>query len=238
MAKRDDLRRTRKGTVINVSSQKMEGLLAQALIQTIERIESEFTVTLTHDSKVYLKDIVSHLQSAFPDVQFEYKFDTSFLLPDGGILYMKSADGSKHVVLISEAKRQGTNDLRLAEGLAKQSKGNAIERLGKNVTGFRTWMATEGIFPFVVFGQGIDFSFDSSILDRVTTIAMFAPLNTVEVLNVGEDERFNRGSFFFREETWSSDEMADVMYEIVKRSIYYYFSKYGDASFLHLSNEQ
>lgn len=231
MAKREDLRRTRKGTVINVSSQKMEGLLAQALVATIERIESEFPVTLVHESKVYLSTIVNHLRTAFPDVDFDYRFDTSFLLPDGGILYVEALDGSQHVVLISEAKRQGTNDLREAEGLKKQSKGNAIERLGKNVTGFRTWMSTEGIFPFVVFGQGVDFDESSSILDRVTTIAMFAPLNTIEVVNVGDDKQFNRGSFFFRPESWSVEEMSAIMYEIVKRSLYYYFSKYGDSAF-------
>ena len=76
-------------------------------------------------------------------------------------------------ILISEAKNQGTNDLRLQEGLTKQAKGNAIERLGKNVIGLRTALMRESIFPFVCFGYGCDFAPDSSILDRVTTIAMF-----------------------------------------------------------------
>ena len=199
MGKREDLRRIRAGTVINVSSKKMETVLVQALVQTVERVAEKFQVALEHDSRIFLSEIVAHLQGAVPDVEFAYRFDTSCLLPDGGVLYILDKDGSRHVVLISEAKRQGTNDLREQEGLAKQSKGNAIERLGKNVIGFRTWMSTEGIFPFVAFGQGVDFDDTSSILDRVTTIAMFAPLNTIEVVNVGEDGRFDRGSFFFRE---------------------------------------
>jgi type II restriction enzyme len=41
-------------------------------------------------------------------------------------------------VLIAEVKNQGTNDLRAEEGLLKQAKGNAIERLGKNLLGLRT----------------------------------------------------------------------------------------------------
>lgn len=231
MAKREDLRRVRAGTVINLSSKKMEGLLAKALIDTVAKIEEKFAVKLQHEPRVFLSTIVTHLKQAFPDVPFDFHFDTSSLLPDGGILYMVGKDETKHIILISEAKRQGTNDLREAEGLAKQAKGNAIERLGKNVIGFRTWMSTEGIFPFVVFGQGVDFDDDSSILDRVTTIAMFAPLNQVEVSNVGEDQRFNRGSFFFRAETWSVEEMTDIMFEIAQRSIFYYYSKYGENYF-------
>ena len=233
MAKREDLRLTRTGTVINVSSQKMETALVQALQACTIAIQAEFAVTLVHEPKVHLRDIVNHLQSAYPDVPFNHHFDASFLLPDGGILYVVSNTGEKHVVLISEEKRQGTNDLRAEEGLAKQSKGNAIERLGKNVIGFRTWMFTEGIFPFVVFGQGVDFDKDSSILDRVTTIAMFAPLNTIEVTNLGDEGRFNRGSFFFRSEPWGVEEMTVNMTEVVRRSLFYYFAKHGDTAFLN-----
>jgi type II restriction enzyme len=233
MAKREDLRRTRKGTVINLSSKKMESALGSAVLKTINAIESNFDVELVHETKIHLRDIVSHLRAAYPDVTFNHHFNTSFLLPDGGILYAVSRTGEKHVVLISEAKRQGTNDLRAKEGLKKQAKGNAIERLGKNVTGFRLWMSTEGIFPFVVFGQGVDFADDSSILDRVSTIAMFAPLDTIEVVNVGDETQFNRGSFFFRSDDWSVDEMSEVMTEVVQRSLYYYFAKYGESFFIN-----
>jgi len=231
VAKREDLRRVRAGSIINVHSSKMESELIKALEKTVLLLDSEFEIELVHEPRIFLRDIVGDLRRDYPDVKFDYLFDTSFLLPDGGILYLKARDGTKRVVLISEAKRQGTNDLREAEGLKRQAKGNAIERLGKNVTGFRTWLRGEAIFPFVVFGQGVDFDTDSSILDRVTTIAMFAPLNTSEVHNVGENGMFNRGSFYFRASEWEVDEMAGIMYEIAKRSIYYYFAKYGDDSF-------
>ena len=42
------------------------------------------------------------------------------------------------MILISEVKSQGTNDAREKEGKSKQAMGNAIERLGKNMIGFRT----------------------------------------------------------------------------------------------------
>lgn len=231
MAKREDLRRTRKGTVINVSSRKMESLLMVAVASVIERLEEKFEVTLEHSSKVFLKEITNHLAESFPDIEFKHHFDSSFLTPDGGFLFLIDKQGRKHTILISEAKRQGTNDLRASEGLKQQAKGNAIERLGKNVIGFRTWMATENILPFVVFGEGVDFADNSSILDRVSTIAMFAPLNTVEVANLGEHGKFNRGSFFFRVETWQPEEMADILFDVAQRSIYYYFSKHGEKSF-------
>jgi type II restriction enzyme len=156
--------------------------------------------------------------------------------PDGGILFLVSENGAKFPILITEVKNQGTNELRAKEGLKKQAKGNAIERLGKNVIGFRTACLHETIFPFVCFGDGCDFADNSSILDRVTTIAMFGQLNRVRVHNEGGNCQFNRGSFFFREAQWTWQEMANTMYEIAESSIYYYFSKYGEASFL--SDEQ
>jgi type II restriction enzyme len=83
--------------------------------------------------------------------------------PDGGILHFVSKDQkTSYPILITEVKNQGTNDIRATEGTPKQAKGNAIERLGKNVIGFRTALLHEAIFPFVCFGDGCDFAPDSS----------------------------------------------------------------------------
>ena len=151
--------------------------------------------------------------------------------PDGGILSIQDKDGKLFPVLIVEVKNQGTNDLREAEGKPRQAKGNAIERLGKNVIGFRTAMLNEGIIPFVCFGDGCDFAASSSILDRVVTIGMFGPLNCIQVVSDGDQGQFNRGSFYFRPEPWTSKEMEAVMYEIAERSIHHYYAKYGKANF-------
>jgi len=231
MAKREQLRETRAGTVINTKSKKQESLLVKALKEAVESILAEFRVTLTHKSDVLLRDIVSELRSRFPEVPFHHFFDNTSLRPDGGVLYLVDRDGCEFPILISEAKRQGTNDARAQEGLAKQARGNAIERLGKNLTGFRTMMSGEGIMPFVVFGEGCDFADDSSILDRVTTLAMFGPLNRIDVVNLGDDGQFDRGSFFFREETWTVAEMVPILTEVARRSVYHYFSRYGADSF-------
>lgn len=134
-------------------------------------------------------------------------------------------------VLISEVKNQGTNELRRKEGLPRQARGNAIERLGKNVIGLRAALMRESIFPFVCFGYGCDFEEDSSILDRVTTIAMFGSLNKTYLHNTGTDGKFNRGSFYFRSKQWRVHEMLKVMKDIAERSVLYYFSKYGKERF-------
>jgi type II restriction enzyme len=127
-------------------------------------------------------------------------------------------------------KNQGTNDLRAEEGLPAQSKGNAIERIGKNLIGLRSALFRENIFPFVCFGYGCDFAPGSTILDRVSVMAMFGELNRTYLYNE-ELGRFNRGSFYFLRDKWTVDEMAAVMTDIAERSVHYYFAKKGEQHF-------
>ena len=227
MSRKDDLRRQRLGTVINLTAGKQESELGRALKDVEQRIQASFDVLLRHEKSWRLSNVIGRLESEFPEVPFGTPLATSAMKPDGGVLSIVDSRGLPHPILISEVKNQGTNDKRATEGLPKQSKGNAIERLGKNVIGFRTAMLAEGIMPFICFGYGCDFEDGSSILDRVLTIAMFGNLNELVVLNQGESGLFNRGSFFFREAPWTEAEMADRMYEVAERSIYYYFAKLG-----------
>lgn len=233
MAKKEQLRQTRNGTVINLTSSKQESALGVALNRSVEKIEDRFKLSLCHEMKVNNLQIVTRLRELYPTVDFEDPLANTYMKPDGGIVYIISkVDGFKYPILITEVKNQGTNDLRLKEGKKKQAKGNAIERLGKNVIGFRTMTLDEGITPFVCFGYGCDFEEGSSIIDRVRTIAMFGPLNKVQVVDDGPEGVFSRGSFYFREEEWSEDEMVKVMTDVMARSIYYYFSKYGEDFFI------
>jgi len=231
MASKYDFMKSRKGTIINRTSRQMEQSVTKALLKTIEYIEEKFNINLDHVSDLFLKDIVLELRERYTDVDFSYKFDKSSMRPDGGILSVVSKDGKKYPILITEVKNQGTNDILMAQGKPKQSKGNAIERLGKNVIGFRTVLLHESIFPFVCFGDGCDFASDSSILDRVITISMFGELNKIRVHNEGPNGIFNRGSFYFREKKWSEKEMFEIMKEVAEKSVYYYFSKYGENCF-------
>jgi type II restriction enzyme len=230
MSKKDDLRIQRDGTIINHISKTQEKTLVKSVRGVSSKLSLDFKgITLKLESNLYLKDVVAKLSRSFPEVDFHYFFDSSSMRPDGGILSLIGRDNTEHIILIAEKKNQGTNDLRNLEGKPKQAKGNAIERLGKNVIGLRTALLDESIFPFVCFGDGCDFSHDSSILDRVVTIAMFGNLNKIYLHN--QSDRFNRGSFFFRAQEWTESEMESTCYQIAKQSVYYYFSKYGEDYF-------
>lgn len=235
MADSDRLRKLRANTVINTTSKKQETEVMQALYQVEDHMNAVFgkRITLVHRNQWRVAEIVTELEKIYPNVEFHHHFDNTYIRPDGGLLFIESREESDFVfpILISEVKHQGTNDKRLREGLPKQARGNAIERLGKNLIGLRAALMRESIFPFVCFGYGNDFEDASSILDRVTTMAMFGRLNTTYLHNQ-HDGLFNRGSFYFREERWSVEEMADVMKDIAERSVLYYFSKYGQNFFL------
>jgi type II restriction enzyme len=231
MSDKNLLRKTRLGIVINATSKKQDSSIIKALQEVVNKLNKKFKVELVWYNCWYLRDIVKGLKTNFPEIEFHYLFDSSNIRPDGGILFMKATGGGLYPILLSEAKNQGTNALRIKEGLPVQAKGNAIERLGKNVIGLRTALLNESIFPFVCFGYGCDFAGDSSILDRVVTIAMFGKLNKTYLHNEGSGVKFNRGSFYFREKDWSVEEMIGIMYDIAERSILYYFSKYGKGSF-------
>lgn len=234
MAKKHDLRAQRAGTIINATSKRQEQALTKALVKVCERLHEKFPgIVLRHESQWLLPVVVAELQKKFPSVDFHHYHKTSAMKPDGGILAIVSNRGPTYPILIAEKKNQGTNDLRELEGKPKQAKGNAIERLGKNVIGFRAALLDESIFPFVCFGDGCDFADDSSILDRVVTIAMFGHLNQEHLHNQGPHGVFNRGSFYFRVNEWTEAEMAAACYSIAEKSVFYYYSKYGDGAFLN-----
>lgn len=160
MAEKHRLRVNRANTVINTTSKKQEKELDVALKSVSKRLLLKFPgIELRHESNWLLAAVVSQLKSDFPNVDFHYYHGTSSMRPDGGILSIVDRKTKKdYPILIAEKKNQGTNDLRALEGKEKQAKGNAIERLGKNVIGFRAALLKESIFPFVCFGDGCDFS--------------------------------------------------------------------------------
>ncbi len=231
MAEKHRLRLNRAGTIINTTSRQQESTLGKALKVATAELLDQFDLELVHKKRWFLSDIVDRLSAEFPDVDFYTPSPKASMNPDGGVLSITDHEGGEYPILVSEAKNQGTNDLRLAEGKKPQAKGNAIERLGKNVIGIRTAMLTERIVPFVCFGYGADFAEGSSILDRVATIAMFGELNRIDVVGGSNQDPFNRGSFFFRRDEWTKDEMAKILAEVGRRSIHYYLAQYGEGHF-------
>ena len=162
--------------------------------------------------------------------EFNTEFSDRTIVPDGGILYLvKKSTGEKFPLVIAEIKRQGTNKERVAEGKEKQATGNAIERLGKNLTGIRTMMNYEKITPFVCFGWGCDFAENlpetGTVRSKVVMMNQFYNLNQIYVFKRDGDSNhnyFSPVSMYFREERWSVNEMFNIMKEIAEASIRYY----------------
>ena len=232
MAHKLQLSGLHKNTTLNDVSKHQESTLMRAVLRVRGTLQYQYPMlSFNHESQWNLVEVVERLKELFPQVAFCDCMEKSTMKPDGGILSIHGKDGELYPILISEKKNQGTNDLRALQGKPKQAKGNAIERLGKNVIGLRAAMLGESIFPFVCFGDGCDFAADSSIVDRVKTIAMFGTLNELHLHNEGPDGIFNRGTYFFRSEEWTEDEMYEKSLDIAHRSILYYMSKYGMNTF-------
>ncbi len=226
MASSDFLRiNTNQHIIKNSHSVKMDGDIIVAKDLVLESLCKLYPhIEFTWIKKMYLKNIVSLLKIQFPQYadKFTFNEDTSFITPDWWFLFAKNKHGEIRIVLIAEVKRQWTNNKRKEEWLSKQAKGNAIERLWKNLIGIKAMLKSYGYLPFVCFWNWCDFEKWSTILDRIITMNEFFPLN--EVFLEKEFLPFEPVSMFFREEARTIDEMYEIMLSIAKNSIDYRFN--------------
>lgn len=220
MSKSEELRITREGTVINELSKIQEKKCIDIVLLLEKEIQKGYRYNFVLKKRLKLSEVVDKLKKNNPNKTYTITTTTSYIQPDGGILYIIDKNGNEYPILITEVKTQGTNQKRLEEGKAEQSKGNAIERLGKNVIVIEEYMSNESINPFVCFGEGCDFEEGSTILDRVAAIARFQPLNQINL--------YSNGSYFFKADKWAMEDMFDIMYNIAVSSIDYYKNKYPD----------
>jgi len=122
VAKKDQLRKQRRGTVINAASRKQESDLFQAMMQVEKHVIGKFgsDLIIGHKKQWNHEDIVSELRKTYPQTDFHYHFDTSSIRPDGGVLCLgRQKNGFTYPILIAEVKNQGTNDIRAKEGLGR-----------------------------------------------------------------------------------------------------------------------
>lgn len=211
----------------NRQSKKDEKKVLEAMKKVIAYLEDRLELSkkgyeLEYIKFIKLRDLINIVKSY--EKRFEYAnltSENSFIKPDGGIVVLKSKTDKdfKRIVLAVEMKKQGTNDQRLKEGKDIQSRGNAIERLGKNLIGIRSTLQYEKITPFISFGWGVDFNPESSILDRIITMNEFFPLNKIYVF---KKEGYAPVSMFFREKEWDMEELYNIMKEVAETSIRYY----------------
>ena len=95
-----------------------------------------------------------------------------FINPDGGLFFVK-IDSKSYCFMIVEDKYQGTNDVRKSKDLPKQSTGNAIERVFKNLNASWHLFKDLPICPYLVFVAGCDFHNTETIIDRIGPISNF-----------------------------------------------------------------
>lgn len=212
-------------SVKNSVSKKMDSEIDIAMSAVAEKLAKLYPdIIFTHKKKLSLVDIITELSLKHPKLKnsFSKVMDKSFIKPDGGFLFARKQNGKEKLILIAEVKHQGTNDKRATEGLPKQAKGNAIERLGKNLTAIRAIFKKEKIIPFVCFGSGHDFNQDSTIVDRVITMNDFFPINKIFIEKVHLP--FEPVSMFFRYENWSKTEMVDTMLIIARQAMKNHFN--------------
>ncbi len=234
MSRQHDLLRTRyeQHKPKNVKSKIDDKNIYEAMQMVIKYLKKRFEKQLIGYEIVFNKNIqieymIELIKTHKIRLEFDYSFEDRRIEPDGGILFLeKKSVNFKKPILISEVKRQGTNKQRLKEGKNRQATGNAIERLGKNLTGIKAMMNHEKITPFICFGWGCDFSVsEKTVLSKVFMLNEFYPLNKTYVFKKDGDANYNffsPVSMYFREEKWTVDEMYEIMKEIAETALRYY----------------
>lgn len=226
--------RTEQHKPKNKQSKKDDKAIEKAmhLVMAYLKERFDFSVTyseyeLVYEKALQVKDMIEHIKRRDQRMEFDYEYIDRAIVPDGGVLFLVKKDGSEKLpLLFAEVKHQGTNDKRVSEGKTRQAVGNAIERLGKNLTGIRAMMNHDKVTPFVCFGSGCDFApTEKTVLSKVSMLNQFYPLNRTYVFKRdGSADRsaFSPVSMYFREEIWTVDEMKEIMKEIAETTFRYY----------------
>lgn len=182
---------------------------------------------LEFKKSIKICDMINFIKKSGIRSEFYAYDDSRAIFPDGGVIYLvDEVDEIKYPLVIAEVKHQGTNKERVKEGKEKQATGNAIERLGKNLTAIKAYMHYENITPFVCFGHGCDFAEgELTVLSKIWCLNEFYNINKIYV-NKRDNDREHGGfspvSMFFREEPWTADEMFNIMKEIAEYSFRYW----------------
>ena len=198
-------------SMFNANAKQHERKLQESVLKIKSELESMYPeLKFTYRKKLYLSEIVEKLGKTFtPESKKPY------VNPDGGLLFIEW-NGTEYPILISEAKKQGTNDVRLKKGLKIQSRANAIERAYKNALAFSQYNEKLDYNPYVIFACVCDFDKDSSIIDRLWHLTRFEPMNTnLSLFNEDVTSVYLKGHHYTEEPNfWTVSEIYEIMKEI------------------------
>jgi type II restriction enzyme len=232
-----------KGIYTFSDRQKKAPLLNKRLRYQVDNLIPElinkyhkYNVTFLLDKDFTKDQLIDYLDEYYGVNRHQNYFDTTLktsMIPDGGILWMLTEDGKKYPILITEMKSQG-------EG-KDQSRGNAIERAGKNIIFVNLLLLFEKeITPFVIFAQGDDFKKGSSILGRASILNNSQPLNVTNIhsniitssggknnpnqISI-ETQYLRRFAFMAQEHDWTDDEILEIIQQVSYQAIDYFLNK-------------
>ncbi|QSH98926.1 restriction endonuclease [Treponema phagedenis] len=225
--------RTEQHKAKNTKSKNDDKNIYKAMKKVIEYLKERFKneanfsgYDIIFERTIEIQYMIDFIKMKNVRQEFDIQFIDRTIVPDGGILFLVKEDSYKKPILISEIKRQGTNDERLKEGKEKQATGNAIERLGKNLTGIKAMMNHEKITPFICFGWGCDFDErEKTVLSKVSMLNEFYPLNRIYIFKrdgSSDYNYFSPVSMFFRNDEWTVEEMFSIMKEVAETALRYY----------------
>jgi hypothetical protein len=170
--------RASTGKTLIDDSSKSEKTLSAAMEQVIAYASSRFNpigYSIVREQSITLRECKQIQQQNDPDFAYDSEVgddDNRYSMkPDGGILYaVQDSNPNRRIpILVTEDKRQGSNDERKAKNEKKQSCGNAIERGCKNIRAAEMLFSDPDypIFPYVMFASGCDFHPTESISKRI-----------------------------------------------------------------------
>ena len=230
----DGLRERITGKLISQNSDGQSKLLKSVIRHKLRDLNNEYNhkgISFDYDSKLSKDDIDDYFKYQLKVQGSKFDFDkltSSKMRPDGGIVWMYIGK-NKYPILMSEMKKQGTNDVRELEGKTKQAMGNAIERFAKNKDFFELLCSFYNILPIALFASGDDFKTGSSIVGRLSVINNMFPLNTdvitSETMTSGlykTSTTKTRCAIYRKEEKWSYNEIANVITSVTNQAIQYY----------------
>ncbi len=186
---------------------------------------------LEFNKQISFDDLINVIRHSGLRKEFDHTFSERTIKPDGGVVLLRKNDDENYIriILVAEAKKQGTNKQRMNEGKAKQAQGNAIERLGKNLIGIKAALNHEPLTPFVCFGHGCDFveNYDNGdfVMSKILMMNEFYPVNKTYVFKrdgSSDKNHFSPVSMYFREDVWTEDEMFKILKEVGETAIRYY----------------
>jgi type II restriction enzyme len=201
--------------IFNKSALQHERKLQESVIKIKTELELKYPeLTFIWEKKLLLKDIAESIGVSDCTELIEANGDP-YIIPDGGFLSVEW-NGVRYPILVSEAKKQGTNDVRFKKGLKIQSKGNGIERAPKNADLIAMWCERFDYNPYVIFACGCDFAKGSSIRLRLIGMTRFKDYNTnLSMCDENVTSIYMKGHHYTEEPNfWTVDEIYEIMKEI------------------------